>query len=158
MGQEQPLSISPAEMLSARQLVEATFIHINSSFVITSARDASYNCVSWAALDQDNWWWPSEDDYWPQGIEKKVTIECFIAAFATLGYEICNSVQLEESLEKIVIFTKEGTPTHVARQLPTGRWTSKLGHEFDIAHAELDDLTGKKFGKWSRVLCRPKVS
>ncbi|KYC37161.1 hypothetical protein WA1_46890 [Scytonema hofmannii PCC 7110] len=51
--------------------------------------------------------------------------------YQTFGYTRCNSFELESGFQKIAIYTKpsgelDGVPTHVARQLPNGRWTSKL--------------------------------
>jgi hypothetical protein len=39
----------------------------------------------------------------------------------------------------------DGEPTHAARQLPNGKWTSKLGRWQDIEY-ELDGLVGKMYG------------
>jgi hypothetical protein len=45
-------------------------------------------------------------------------------------------------------------PKHAARQLPSGRWTSKLGPMEDIEHA-LHDLTGMAYGSVVLVMKRP---
>jgi len=42
---------------------------------------------------------------------------------------------------------------HAARQLPEGRWTSKLGELEDIEHA-LHDLTGTVYGSVVLVMKR----
>lgn len=39
-----------------------------------------------------------------------------------------------------------GIPSHAARQLPNGRWTSKCGQAEDIEH-DLRDLEGRLYGK-----------
>ncbi len=44
-------------------------------------------------------------------------------------------------------------PTHVARQLPSGLWTSKLGNAEDLEHT-LDGLAGAVFGHVAAVLKR----
>jgi hypothetical protein len=44
-------------------------------------------------------------------------------------------------------------PTHAARQLPNGRWSSKLGKLEDIEHA-LDDICGSAYGSVVPVLKR----
>ncbi|MCY7407984.1 MAG: hypothetical protein LH631_11575, partial [Alkalinema sp. CAN_BIN05] len=41
--------------------------------------------------------------------------------------------------------TSDARPQHVARQLPNGLWTSKLGRLEDIEH-ELDGLSGDLYG------------
>jgi hypothetical protein len=47
-----------------------------------------------------------------------------------------------------------GCPTHAARQLASGRWTSKLGKAEDIEH-ELRDLEGDVYSSVVLVLKRP---
>ena len=54
----------------------------------------------------------------------------------------CAGVGLESSWDEIVIYGDEhGWPTHVARQLHDGSWTSKLGASEDIAHASVEHQT-----------------
>ncbi len=74
------------------------------------------------------------------------TRDAFAAAFASLGYAACVGVGPEAGSEKIALFANaEGRPTHAARQLPGGRWTSKLGIAQDIEHG-LQDLEGAIYG------------
>jgi hypothetical protein len=47
----------------------------------------------------------------------------------------------------------DGEPTHAARQLPNGKWTSKLGRWQDIEH-ELDGLVGEMYGTVKQILKR----
>jgi hypothetical protein len=49
------------------------------------------------------------------------------------------------------------SPKHASRQLPDGRWASKLGLSEDIKHA-LQDLTGTVYGSVVLVMKRPKLS
>jgi len=60
---------------------------------------------------------------------------------------------LEEGFERIAIFAILAQPTHAARQLENGRWTSKLGRAVDIEH-ELDALEGTDYGKVTQILKR----
>src|SRR5258706_10101517 len=96
---------------------------------ITSVQTTRYNCIAWVAKDTRRWWWPlkSPQAFWPSGLERQVTLEAFEAAFNGLGYARCSDESLEPRLEKIAFFAKDGVPTHGARQLPDGLWTSKLG-------------------------------
>src|SRR5262245_254612 len=108
-----------------------------ATFEITSPETVAYNCIAWAAEDTSRKWWPDKMGvgYWPQGVPREATLATFIKAFAALGYEECEDGSLEPEFTKIAIFTKPaGTPAHAARQLPNGRWTSKLGSEVDIEH------------------------
>jgi len=106
------------------------------SCTITSLDSTLYNCVAWAAGDSDRFWWPDSQGigYWPQNAPREVTANAFISAFLTLGYEPCEGGRLEPGFEKIVIYELHGKPTHAARQLESGRWTSKLGKWVDIEH------------------------
>jgi len=99
-----------------------------------------YNCIAFAADDQNLWWWPDQDGeaYWPEGVKRKVTRNSFIAAFGTVGYEICDNGMLEEGCEKIALFEKNGIPTHASKQLEDGRWKSKLGEWEDIEHKTVE--------------------
>jgi hypothetical protein len=49
----------------------------------------------------------------------------------------------------------QGSPTHAARQLDNGRWTSKLGELEDIEHS-LRDLEGAAYGTVVQVMKRPR--
>lgn len=65
---------------------------------------------------------------------RAVTLEAFIRAFRSRGYEVCENGELEPAIEKVAIYALHGEPTHAARQLPSGMWTSKLGRNIDIVH------------------------
>ena len=124
------------EIRRARQEVPQFFPRLqNEPFEVTSPRTTDYNCIGWAAGDNQNWWWPG-GKYWPGGVLRDDSVAAFIAAFATRGYECCDSHELEPGFEKAALYMDEqhGRVTHAARQLPDGRWTSKLGRAWDIRH------------------------
>src|SRR5262245_55040082 len=96
----------------------------------TSHATPAYNCVAWAAEDTQRFWWPNPSPpyYWPPGMPREATEARFVEVFRTLGYEPCSDGSLEVGWQKVVIYTDVfGAPTHMARQLNTGLWTSKLG-------------------------------
>ena len=70
-----------------------------------------------------------------------------------LGYLACDHEQSEAGYEKIALFSLASVPKHAARQLPNGRWTSKIGRMEDIEHS-LDDLTGMVYGSVVLVMKR----
>lgn len=110
------------------------FPNLDNEFAVTSGNSTDYNCVAWAADDTSNWWWPI-DGYWPQGVERRRSIQCFVDAFRTLGYEVCDNHDLESDWEKVAIYVDRlDRPTHMAKQLSSGWWTSKLGPDEDIIH------------------------
>ena len=125
-------------------------------YSVESPKTTDYNCISWAVGMSDKWWWPDQFHYWPTGVPVNDSIAAFVTLFHSLGFKICHSPDLEENAEKVAIFARNGRVTHVARQLSTGKWTSKLGNEEDIEHA-LDGLVGSIYGSVVQILMR-KVS
>ena len=112
-----------------------------AEFKITSPVDPAYNCIAWAIGSTTDWWQP---DYaagiWPEQAPKQHTVAAAIEAFATAGYEPCENGALQDQVEKVAIYGVGEQFKHAARQLPSGRWTSKLGKGWDIEH-ELAALT-----------------
>lgn len=96
--------------------------------------------------------------YWPHGVPRQLTLEGYAQAFKTLGYTPCDTSEVESGFEKIAIYVDHntGVPTHAARQLPDGKWTSKLGKLEDIEHETLEGLTGSAYGS-VRVILRRKI-
>lgn len=139
--------------------LERLFPALNQvGFAVTSSRDERYNCVAWAAGDVNRWWWPAESPftYWPPGIEREESVPSFIQAFATLGYAPVTSGDLEPDVEKVAIYvSSDGIPTHMARQLRDGTWTSKLGALEDINHLEVSGVEGAEYGNVAMFLRRP---
>ena len=112
----------------------------DADFRITSPTDPVYNCVAWAAGLTTEWWQPNyPDGVWPNGVALEGTASAVMHALATVGYELCENGHLEEGVEKAAIFSEGERFKHVARQLPSGLWTSKLGRQWDIEH-ELEAL------------------
>lgn len=129
----------------------------HTEYRVTSLKSQEYNCFAWAADDTERWWQPIPGDqfYWPDGVTQEETLKAYIQAYQTLGYHLCEDDKLESGYQKIAIYIDSNdTPTHAARQLPNGKWTSKLGWLEDIEH-ELDGLTGDRYGVVGQILKRP---
>jgi hypothetical protein len=118
--------------LSARPDFARDFPHLKPEFCVNGISPATrdYNCFAWAAHVTDVRWEPDPflQYYWPDVAPR----ECSIPAYRPKGFEACNDESLEPETEKIVIYTLEGTPNHVARQLENGNRTSKMGDYEDI--------------------------
>jgi hypothetical protein len=129
---------------------------LRTGYQITSPPDPVYNCIAHAAGATDSWWWPDPSgfDYWPPGVVRERTLAAFIAAFATLGYAPCPDGSMEPGWDKVAVYATDKGPTHAARQLSNGRWSSKLGPDDDIEHA-LDGLCGSLYGALVQFLRRP---
>lgn len=128
--------------------------------VVTSCQNPIYNCIAWAVDDTNNWWWPGRYDdpvYWPPGVPRETTIPAFLEAFGTRGYEECKDGDLEAGYEKVALYAgPDLVPTHAARQLDNGRWTSKLGNKEDIEHKSVNDVNGPEYGAPVRFMRRRK--
>ncbi len=121
---------------------------------ITSPRNDEYNCIAWAAEEDDRWWSPRDDYYWPEGVPTEWTVKTVMQAFGTLGFEPCDETDCEIGFQKIAIYKgTDGDPTHAARQLSNGKWTSKLGDWEDIEHT-LAGIEGEKYGTVCQIMKR----
>ena len=147
-----------AELSLVNEEIENFFPRLVSErYRIASPRTPRYNCIAWAAGDDTAWWEPDPLDlyYWPYDVPRQPTLEAYTQAFRTLGYTPCDTAKVEAGFEKIAIYVDNtGRPTHLARQLPDGKWTSKLGKLEDIEHPTLEGLTGSVYGSVRLILRR----
>lgn len=107
-------------------------------FLITSNQTPTYNCIAWAYEDNSRWYWPDPDNmyYWPLDVPRSLEIASFIILFEKIGYTCCSDGSLEDGYLKVAIFAdSKNIPTHAARQLKNGYWTSKLGKAIDVQHS-----------------------
>lgn len=128
-----------------REQIERCFPRLRTSdYEITSPFDEGYNCIAFAAQDEElRWWWPSHDAgaYWPPDAPRQTTLRAFRLAFEAVGYETSDSGTLEPGFQKIALFVDAvEIPTHAARQLSDGTWASKLGKCEDIRHHQAGSL------------------
>jgi hypothetical protein len=143
--------------------IESLFPGLQATgYEIKSPQSTAYNCIAWAAGESHRLWWPSSapsDAYWPAAIDREETIEAFVRAFQILGYEPSESDELEVAFEKVALYVDSTlTPTHMARQLESGVWTSKIGIALeDIDHTTLAALEGDRYGAVVRILKRPRT-
>ena len=125
----------------------------NKNHRVTGPATRSYNSIAWAAGDDQCGWWPNSlgIGYWPPNANRGETLQDFIDAYSKLGYLSCNNGDLEPGLELIAIFAVTSsvgqTPTHTARQLEDGSWTSKLGQFEDISHDDAGDVECHAYGR-----------
>ena len=127
-----------------------------SEYRRTSPPDNRYNCIAWAAGDNRRFWWPDPEGFgkWPSGVPREASMTAFIQAFETLGYSVCGTDgSLEEGFEKVALFAFMNTPKHAAYQLPTGKWSSKIGRGVDCQHT-ISALHGTFYGSLVTVLRR----
>ena len=139
---------------------EASFPNLREAeYHVTSDETPEYNCIAWAAGDSSRWWWPSPFYYWPAEAPREASLESFKAVFALMGYEECLTAEPEPGFEKVAVYAdRNGSPTHAARQLEQGSWSSKLGRSQDVEHSTLNCLEGPAYGAVSVILRRPRTA
>jgi hypothetical protein len=125
----------------------------------TSPKSGQYNCIAWAAEDTERWWQPGM--FWIPADWPK--LDCGLGAleqlFRNLGYEDCGTdISLELGFTKVALYATGGfLYTHAARQLPNGKWTSKLGKGVDIEHDMPDVVAGGLYGQVMQIMKRAIV-
>jgi hypothetical protein len=124
--------------------------------VIGPATD-EYNCIAWACGDTQQWWQPGPKFHWPVPSDPNdSTTDNLLAALAAVGYVVCADGVLESGFEKIAVYALPPTEyTHAARQLPSGKWTSKLGKWELIEHDAPEAVAGGVYGSIVRFMKRP---
>jgi hypothetical protein len=64
-------------------LIEALFPNLaKAGYQLTSPASLNYNCIAWAAGDDQQWWQPISGPgyYWPDGVAQDYTIETLVSA------------------------------------------------------------------------------
>jgi hypothetical protein len=136
-------------------IIESQFMLLAAGdYRVTSPADPHYNCAGHAANRREKWW-PLPPFVWPKEAPRENTIAAFVQAYATLGYSQCPDGKQEKGFEKLAIYANLEGPTHVARQLSNGKWTSKLGAYKDIEHRTPESLTSSQYGRPVRFMRRP---
>lgn len=126
----------------------------------TSEESIVYNCLSWAL--GINWTRYDPEPkcagyYWFPGIPRKWDQATLVLLFERHGYTITDNADLEHGFEKVVFYSDEhNVPQHFARQLPDGRWASKIGDLNDIEHETLECLISPIYGTPKLTLKRRK--
>lgn len=130
--------------VSSRPDLDTLFKNLKpGAYSITSREDIRYNCVAWANDDTAMWWdhIPGPGHYWPRRVPKGRTAEIYVRLFTDRGYANTENRAYEDGYEKVAIFRNaNGDFSHVAKMLPSGAWTSKLGLLQDIEHETLEVL------------------
>jgi len=123
------------------------FIAESNSRPTSQAAD-EYNCIAWAYGKDDVWFEPDQygQYYWPIP-NREYSVDAYKELFESIGYIQCADASNEDGFLKIALYVdKKGQPTHAARQLSTGKWTSKLGPNIDIEHDNPEVLHGRSYG------------
>lgn len=135
---------------------------------VSSESNSAYNCVAWALGIRDQWWEPHAQGsirqgqgYWPDGAAHNRDPQTLRQIFRQQGFADCENGDPEPNVVKIALYRTLGTDgnykwTHVARQLRTGSWTSKLGNSYEVTHRKPDDLDGHLYGDVYAYMAKPR--
>lgn len=151
---ERAMLMTPSERQS--------FPRLGDAYEVLAPASPTYNCIAWAIGERDRWVWPVRPGL-------TITFDDFDRLFITRGYKRLKELNYERvpDVEKIVLYAKVNAsgilePTHAARQLPDGSWSSKLGKLPLIRHLHPEDIDGGTYGDpyiiYQRASPRPPVS
>jgi hypothetical protein len=125
---------------------------------IIGPASARFYCIAWACGDTQRWWQPGPNAYWPIPRDPALywTLDNLIAALTTVGFVVCADGLPEPGFERVVLYASSASEyTHVARQLPFGTWTSKLGKWELIEHDTPECVAGGVYGEIVGFMKRP---
>jgi hypothetical protein len=113
-----------------------------------TSEPAGYNCIAFIEGRTDQFIDPN--GHWPDGVDKPPIgsdqdLPFYKALFESYGYAECPGPDREDGYVKIAVYAMEGVFTHVAIQMPSGRWRSKAGFLHDLIHDGLEALEGGVF-------------
>ena len=128
----------------------------DQGFEITSQATREYNCIAWSMEEATQFWWPVDNGgyFWPTGATEP-SLPDFEQVYADLGYARCDHIEHEDADQVAIYLDPLGTPTHAARRLENGNWTSKLGDLEDIEHNDVNGVCCDTYGETVIILCRP---
>lgn len=155
------MDISPDSYLE----IEEDFPNIVGQYEIKSDKDEGHNCVGFAVGDTSHYWDPDaaarpiRGYYWPPGCGNDDALANLVRVFEIHGYEICESAELEPDFEKVAILGDRVAYSHAAKQLASGKWSSKLGKGHDIHHNTLDAICGggNAYGAVMHIMRRKRL-
>jgi hypothetical protein len=83
-------------------------------------------------------------------------MDAFLLMLKEGGWTKTSDKSLQKNLRKIALYYSPvtGAPTHAARLLENGYWTSKLGDNIDLSH-DLSELEGPEYGIVFSVFQKP---
>ena len=142
-----------------RMAIDAQFPALAAAgYEIVGESSADYNCIAYAAGETDRWWSHEANIhcYWPEPAQRTSSIAGLVAVFTALGYEPAADASVEIGYIKVALYQQNGQWTHAARQMPNGRWRSKLGPGPLIEHDTPADLAGALYGVVHCIMRRPQ--
>jgi hypothetical protein len=143
---------------TARLELEIPALKGGNGYRDTSEETLVYNCLSWALGITWTRYEPTPrcaGYYWFPGVPRKWDEPTLKKVFEIHKFRVTDNYELEPGYEKVVFYVDSaGIPTHFARQLPNGKWTSKMGDLNDIEHDTLEIIINPRYGNPGLVMKR----
>jgi hypothetical protein len=156
-------ALDPVRNASERGYLETasertSFPRLGAAYEVLGKATPAYNCVAWALGRDDRWIWPAAQGH-------AAGFDDFDALFRTHGYRRLSALNYDRAAgyDKLVLYAKRNgsgalEPTHSARQLADGSWSSKLGKLPLIRHLHPDDIDGGTYGQAHAVYVRRRAT
>lgn len=121
----------------------------------------NYNCIAWSLCRSDiGWVWYQIDKLCnDNNIVEIEDFDCFYEQYdLKISENNGKNFHPQCKMRKVVLFSKDGIPTHAAKEIADGGWwESKLGREIRIIH-RLEQLEGDEYGKVCRCYLKEDKS
>jgi hypothetical protein len=133
--------------------------------VIKSPKTIKYNCAAFA-VGQEDYWFECADEslkqlylgscefHWPENILQNASLNAYIELYEQHGFEKLSSLNADfvGGVTKIALYGKGDDFMHASKQMPDGRWASKLGPLQDVEHDNLRVLEGPTYGMVKAIM------
>ena len=112
----------------------------------TSPESPHYNCFGWAILGREVLMGPKDGWFWPADVPLDLRLSTFHLLLDALDFQRCESGDPELDFDRVLLYGSGENVTHAARQLESGKLTSKRGiFGDDIEHDTADAITGGEY-------------
>ena len=148
------------QVVEQPNLIERWFPNLaGSGYEVTGEPTEEFNCIAWALeITSQRWDCDQPRSYWPPSLPGNQEVWTIMRLFAGERFSVCDGDLPEPGFDKIAIYAFVGQFAHVARQLESCLWTSKLGRGPTITHNSPANLTGGFYGSVHCIMRRPKAS
>jgi hypothetical protein len=123
------------------------FPRLGEEFEVLAPASVTYNCIGWSVGNNSTWVWPTDST-------RKAQLVDFDTLYRSYGFYRARGISFKRrpGYEKILLYAirrEDGSikPTHAARQMPDGSWSSKLGSLPLIRHLHPNDVSGPTYGQ-----------
>ena len=100
------------------------------------------------AIGVNKWVCPSINPvgWWPSGVDRDYSVSGWGNMLSHYGWRSVDSSRVERGWEKLAVFTTNHVVSHSCKQLPNGRWESKLGESVILSNHTLEGISDGPYG------------